>query len=71
MFVSVFFFFFFYIPCKSFFKYFNNEFIEQNLIHNHNYDSEKIINRQVLNNKLKRKAQDEIYKNHKNNYILN
>jgi len=50
--------------CKSFFKYYNDAFIEQNLTHSHNCDSEKIINifiiRQALNNKLKRKAQEDI-----------
>jgi len=49
------------ILCKSFFKYTNNEFIDQNLTHNHhNCDSEKILNRQILNNNLKRKSQDDI-----------
>jgi len=46
--------------CKSFFKYNENQFIDQNLTHNHNCDSEKILNRQILNNNLKRKAQDDI-----------
>jgi len=46
--------------CKSFFKYYNNEFTEQNLTHNHNCDSEKILNRQTLKNNLKRKAQDDL-----------
>jgi hypothetical protein len=46
--------------CKSFFKYNNNLIIEQNLTHNHNCDSEKILNRQALNNNLKRKSQNDI-----------
>jgi hypothetical protein len=45
--------------CKSFFKYNNNLIIEQNLTHNHNCDSEKILNRQALNNNLKRKSQND------------
>jgi hypothetical protein len=45
---------------SHFFKYTNNKFIDQDLLHNHNCDSEKILNRQILNNNLKRKSQDDI-----------
>lgn len=47
--------------CKSFLKLNEkNEILEKNLNHNHEKDSAKIQNRQILSNKLKRKAVEDI-----------